>query len=75
MPPAPLPRRGSTVRLAAKRIVYRHALAVAGLAAGDVETLVGKSDNLADRGLLNARLPDDYRGLDLISGCNARWTC
>jgi hypothetical protein len=32
----------------------------------DVETLVGKPDDPADLGLLNARVPDAYRGLDLI---------
>ncbi len=32
----------------------------------DLETLIGKPDDLSDPGLLNARVPDDYRGLDLI---------
>jgi hypothetical protein len=32
----------------------------------DLQTLVGMPDDPADVGLLNAHLPDDYRGLDLI---------
>lgn len=33
----------------------------------DLETLVGKSDDPADLGLLDVRLPEDYRGLGLIA--------
>lgn len=33
---------------------------------GDLETLVGKPNDLAKLGLLNARVPEGYRGLDLL---------
>jgi peptidoglycan hydrolase-like protein with peptidoglycan-binding domain len=38
-----------------------------GWAPQDLETLVGKADDLADRGVLNATLPDDYRRVALVA--------
>ncbi len=34
--------------------------------ASDVESLIGKGDDLADRGLLGAQVPDDYRSPELL---------
>jgi len=56
------------------RVAAKHAFADAlatwlGWPSADLETLIGKSDDLGDLGLLNARLPEDYR-VDLLARLN-----
>ena len=56
-------------RLAAKKAFVDALSGWLGWRQEDLETLVGKPNTMGDQGLLNARLPDDYR-LDLILRLN-----
>ena len=60
-------------RLAAKNIFVESLSQWLGWAMADLETLIGKSNDLSDLGLLNARLPEDYR-IDLVARLNCAMT-
>lgn len=53
-------------KLAAKAAFVEALSLWLGWAGEDLELLVGKTDSLTSSGLLDAQVPDDYRGLDLI---------
>jgi len=53
-------------QFAAKRVFVDSLSKWLGWPLEDLDALVGKSDDLGDRGLLNARLPEDYR-VDLVA--------
>jgi hypothetical protein len=53
-------------QLTAKKNLIDTLSAWLGWQAEDLETLLGKANTLTDHGLLNAQLPDSYRGLDLL---------
>lgn len=53
-------------RLAAKKLFFNTLSIWLGWPRSDLEILIGRSEDLANRGLLNARLPEDYRGFHLL---------
>jgi hypothetical protein len=62
-----------TARLDAKRTFIDTLSQWVGWPVEDLETLIGKSNDLGDLGLLNARMPDDYR-IDLVVRLNRAMT-
>ena len=60
-------------RLAAKKAFVDTLSQWLGWAREDLETLIGKSNDLGDLGLLNAGIPDDYR-IDLVARLNRAMT-
>lgn len=60
-------------RLAAKNTFVDTLSQWLGWVGEDIETLIGKSNDLGDLGLLNARIPDDYR-IDLVVRLNSAMT-
>ena len=60
-------------RLAAKNTFVDTLSQWLGWVGEDIETLIGKSNDLGDLGLLNARIPDDYR-IDLVVRLNRAMT-
>jgi hypothetical protein len=53
-------------QIAAKKGLLNTLSVWLGWRADDLETLLGKADTVTDHGLLNAQLPDSYRGLELL---------
>ncbi len=60
-------------RLVAKKTLVDALSTWLGWATEDLETLIGKSDNVDDLGLWNARIPDDYR-INLLARLNRGMT-
>jgi len=61
--------QGQAARLAAKSSFIDSLTKWLDWAPEELETLIGKADNLADLGLLKARIPEDYR-VDLLDRLN-----